>query len=124
MTTETVGDREAFETKAFAQRYIKSIRRVADSGPCALMPVDCPTKAEFVKRDAGGDYLDPTLGAMWWAWQASREVQPVAPVTQQMLDAFVHAKNCERGGDLFVCSDEAARRIIQATLDAAAKEKS
>jgi len=71
MTTESNTEREAFEEKAFAQRYIKSIKRVSDSNITGLAPVGCPTKVEFVKRNEDGSYVDPTLDAMWWAWQAA-----------------------------------------------------
>ncbi len=64
--------RKLFEDRAFNQRFLMSIRRVRASGPCALVPVGCPTMVEFLARDEEGRYLDETLNAMWWAWCESR----------------------------------------------------
>jgi hypothetical protein len=67
-------DREVFEEKAFAKRFLASIGRNqkkpanAPSGCMDFVSMNCPTKAEFVKRDANGNYEDKTLAAMWWAY--------------------------------------------------------
>lgn len=58
--------RAQFEDKAFRQRYIHSITHIN-----GVLTADCPTKAEFVKRNDNGNYIDPTLAAMWWAWSAA-----------------------------------------------------
>jgi hypothetical protein len=60
--------RERFEERAFNKRFFMSIRKIG-SGCMTFQSVDCPTKAEFVERDADGYYKDELLNAMWWAWQ-------------------------------------------------------
>jgi hypothetical protein len=59
--------RALFEERAFNQRFLMSIRKVGE-GCMTFQAVGCPTKAEFVKRQADGSYEDQTLNAMWWAW--------------------------------------------------------
>lgn len=69
--------RKRFEEKVFAQRFLQSVQRVND-GQFGLQPVDCPMKAEFVAKDADGNYLEGSLNPAWWAWNAaldSTEVQ-------------------------------------------------
>jgi hypothetical protein len=60
--------REAFEERAFAERFLCSIERVRWAEGFPMLSVDCPTKKEFVKRDSKGNYEDVTLAAMWWGW--------------------------------------------------------
>ena len=97
MNIETTRDR--FEERAFAQRYIKSIRRVGISDG-AFAPVDCPSKADFIRRNQGGDYLDPTLAAMWWAWSESvtQLTSTIPAAAKQAIDTlrqqFGHANVC------------------------------
>ena len=72
---EPTNDRELFEEAMFAERFIKSIKRNPDvpqpkiAGALDFVSIDCPTKAEFAKRDADGRYLDRYLDAMWFGWQ-------------------------------------------------------
>ena len=63
-------EREQFEERAYSQRFIRSIEYVPGN-PLGFRS-DCPNLAEFVKRDLKGDYIDPTLDAMWWAWRAAK----------------------------------------------------
>lgn len=59
--------RKAFEDMAFAVRFIHSIKKVG-KGPMTLQPVNCPTQAQFVRRDKEGTYLDHPLQVMWEVW--------------------------------------------------------
>ena len=62
--------RQRFEEKVFAQRFLSSICRV-NEGQFGLQSVDCPTKADFVAKDAEGNYLEQSLNPAWWAWNAA-----------------------------------------------------
>lgn len=66
--------RTKFEDKVFTRYYISTIQRTGLGGPCELQPKGCKTKAEFLARADDGSYLEPTLNAAWWAWQAATEV--------------------------------------------------
>ncbi len=78
MNIESTRDR--FEDRAFAQRYIMSIRHRDSGGPLALVSADCPTKAEFLERKPDGQYVDDTLNAMWWSWcEATRRLIDTLP---------------------------------------------
>lgn len=76
---EPTNDRELFERAIFAERFIKSIKRNPDvpqpkiAGALDFVSIDCPTKAEFAKRDADGRYVDRYLDAMWFGWQQGRK---------------------------------------------------
>lgn len=65
--TDEQKQRDRFEERAFNQRFLMSIRKLGE-GCMTLQAVECPTKADFVKRRDDGSYEDPTLNAMWWAW--------------------------------------------------------
>lgn len=65
-------NRARFEERAFAQRFIMSVKKV-EIGQFPYHIKDCPMKEDFISRDEKGFYLDPTLNAMWWAWQESRK---------------------------------------------------
>lgn len=77
MSYEIPDRRELFEEKAFVQRFLASIGRNPDkpknapSGALDFVSMGCPNKADFVKRDDKGEYVDRTLSAMWWAWKAA-----------------------------------------------------
>ena len=65
--------RAAFETAAFDQRFLSSIKctKPGEFGPVGiyLMPKDCPSKDEFLEKRENGEYVDDSLNAAWWAWQ-------------------------------------------------------
>lgn len=62
--------RQRFEEKVFAQRFLSSVCRV-NKGQFGLQSVDCPTKDDFVAKDAEGNYLEQSLNSAWWAWNAA-----------------------------------------------------
>lgn len=68
--------RRLFEEKVFSARFGKSIRRNPESriGATDFISVDCPTKAEFVRRDENGNYVDLSVSAMWFGWQLRESV--------------------------------------------------
>jgi hypothetical protein len=59
--------RKLFEEVAFRQRFLSGIKKTG-TGQFPFS-VSCPHMDEFIKRDEKGDYVDPILSAMWWAWQ-------------------------------------------------------
>lgn len=66
-------EREVFEERVFSQYFISTIQKNPDPRPriagCLdLIPVNCKTKEEFIKRNEDGYYVEPTLNAAWWAW--------------------------------------------------------
>jgi hypothetical protein len=99
---QPVADRELFEKRAFAQRFIMSVTRNKNvpqpriSGALDLVSEGCPTKAEFIRRDEKGRYLDETLNAMWWAWQEALKrtahPQPASPSRETALPIDLTAR--------------------------------
>ena len=63
--------REKFEDAAFNKRFMMSIQRTGLDGPLTFMSVDCPTQEELCRKREDGHYVDQTMNAMWWAWQAA-----------------------------------------------------
>lgn len=62
--------REQFEAGVFSARFIGSIQRTGKGGPMELMSVDCPTKAELMRRsEVGDDYVDESVSAMWFGFK-------------------------------------------------------
>lgn len=66
--------RERFEERAFNKRFLMSIQKVG-TGSMTFQSVECPYKADFVKRNEDGTYVDNTLNAMWWAWKTALGVK-------------------------------------------------
>lgn len=60
--------RERFEECAFAQRFLRSIKKVG-KGQFPFRSEGCPPKHEFCQRNPDDTYQDPTLDAMWSAWR-------------------------------------------------------
>lgn len=72
--------RAAFEDIAYGIRFMKSIKRVG-TGCTTFQPVGLPDKADFVKRNDAGDYIDQPLAVMWEVWQKATEAE-----TQRCVD--------------------------------------
>lgn len=71
MNTESAS-RDTFEERIFNHRFLKSIGPVGNEfGPVGMplgMSRDCPTMAEFCRKDEAGNYLEPFVAGAWWAW--------------------------------------------------------
>ncbi len=63
--------REQFEEIVFAERFLASIERNPESrmGATDFMSKDCPPKAELLRRDEKGNYVDPQISAIWFGWR-------------------------------------------------------
>ena len=107
--------RARFEEKAFAQRFLNSVTRVND-GQFGLQPVGCPTKAEFVAKDADGNYLDNSLNFAWWGWNAALD-SVVIDLSVDLLDSSPGVEAQNAGITLGI--EFAAERITAAGLKVA-----
>lgn len=70
------GEQDVFEERIFNQYFPSTIQRNPDKRPriagCLdFVALDCKTKDEFLARKPDGTYVDPTINAAWWAWQAA-----------------------------------------------------
>jgi len=68
--------REHFEERIFNYRFIQSIGAATpDEQRGVGMPLGvsrgCPSKAEFCRKDEGGNYLEPFVAGAWWAYASS-----------------------------------------------------
>ena len=64
-------ERSRFEERAFGQRFLRGVKKTDPNAQFGFT-VDCPPMDEFLRRHLDGDYIDPTLDAMWWAWRAAK----------------------------------------------------
>lgn len=64
--------RAFFEERLFNQMFIPSVQKVG-TGCMTFKPVGCPPMAEAMARREDGLYVDDSVNAAWWAWQAALE---------------------------------------------------
>lgn len=101
-------ERRKFEEAAFLQYYISGIRRtnepVANALQIHFVPGAGKNKEQFVMRyPSDGAYVEPTLNAAWWAWQARAKaavnshaalVEALADTTRELGSLITSGDDC------------------------------